>query len=151
MKYRHLDRDWAEDFAKPDQVNSALAKPASAILDRREAERVPLHSHVSYAIDEEACLSRGEGELHNLSKKGCRIIGEPVLVVGSTATIWLNLNDGKTPIRFPGSKVCWSDAHSFGVKFPPMTVEDRQRLQELVLKFATRRGSSQDHTAFRIA
>ena len=148
MKARHLDKDWAQKFAGLDLVNTTLAKNASASLDGREAERVPLYCHVSYASDAEA--SRGEGQLLNLSKQGCRIVG-PVLAVGSTATISLDLDDGKAPLDFTDVTVCWSDGYSFGVKFPSMTVEDRKRLQELILKFATLRGASQDHTAFRLA
>jgi PilZ domain-containing protein len=150
MKTRHLDKDWAQEVTGLDLVNVTINKNASAILDRREAERVPIHSHVTYASSAEACLCRGEGKLLNLSKKGCRIVG-PVLAVGSTATISLDLDDGKAPLDFTDVTVCWSDGYSFGVKFPSMTVEDRKRLQELILKFATLRGTSQDHTAFRLA
>ncbi len=130
--------------------NITINKNASAILDPREAERMPMHSLVTYASNAEACLCRGEGKLLNLSKKGRRIVG-PVLAVGSTATISLDLDDGKAPLDFADAAVCWSDGYSFGVKFPLMTVEDRKRLQELILKFATLRGASQDHTAFRLA
>ncbi|HZH48702.1 MAG TPA: PilZ domain-containing protein, partial [Nitrospira sp.] len=150
MKTRHLDKDWAQEVTGLDLVNVTINKNASAILDRREAERVPIHSHVTYASSAEACLCRGEGKLLNLSKKGCRIVG-PVLAVGSTATISLDLDDGKAPLNFTDVTVCWSDGYSFGVKFPSMTVEDRKRLQELILKLATLRGASQDHTAFRLA
>jgi hypothetical protein len=41
--------------------------------------------------------------------------------------------------------------YSLRLKFPSMSVEKRQRLQELALKFATLKGTSQDHTAFRLA
>src|SRR5689334_4931922 len=150
MKTRHLDKDWAQEVTGLDLVNVTINKNASAILDRREAERVPIHSHVTYASSAEACLCRGEGKLLNLSKKGCRIVG-PVLAVGSTATISLDLDDGKAPLDLTGITVCWSDGFSFGVKFPPMTAVNRQRVQELILKFATLRGASQDHTAFRLA
>lgn len=148
MKARHLDKYLVQEFASLDHVNTTLSKNASASLDGREAERVPLYCHVSYASDAEA--SRGEGQLLNLSKQGCRIVG-PVLAVGSTATISLDLDDGKAPLDVIGATVCWNDGYSFGVQFPPMTAVNRQRVQELILKFATLRGASQAHTAFRLA
>jgi PilZ domain-containing protein len=148
MKARHFDKYVVREFASPDHVNTTLSKNASANLDGREAERVPFYCHVSYASDAEEC--RGEGQLLNLSKTGCRIVGS-VLAVGSTATLSLDLDDGKAPLDLTGVTVCWNDGYSFGVKFPPMTAVNRQRVQELILKFATLRGASQDHTAFRLA
>jgi len=148
MKTRHLDRELAQELAEPRQVTTN--QPAT-ILDRREAERVPLHVHVFYASQETGCFSTGEGRLRNLSKNGCRIDGTSQVVAGSTLRILLDLADGKGPLCLSGATVVWSDGSSFGVKFPPMTLENRQRLQELVLKFATLRGTSPAHTAFRIA
>jgi len=71
--------------------------------------------------------------------------------IGSATTIILDLNDGKASLRIVGATVCWNDDYSFGVKFPLMPVEDRHRLQELVLKFATLKGTSDGHTEFRLA
>ena len=119
-------------------------------LDSREAQRVPFYFPVSYTSEDEARRSQRKGQLLDLSKKGCRILG-PVLTVGGTTTITLDLNDGKAALSVVGATVCWNDGYSFGVKFPSMPVEDRHRLQELVLKFATLKGTSQDHTAFRLA
>ena len=127
--------------------------PAShppAILDSREAQRVSFYCAVSYTSEDEARRSEKKGQLLDLSKKGCRILG-PVLGVGCTTTIMLDLNDGNAPLSIVRATVCWNDGYSFGVKFPAMPVEDRHRLQELVLKFATLKGTSQDHAAFRLA
>ena len=148
MKTRHLDRELAQELAEPRQVTT---NQAATILDRREAERVPLQVHVFYASEDKGCLFTGEGRLRNLSPKGCRTDGNSQVVAGSTLRILLDLDDGKGPLCLPGATVVWSDGPSFGVKFPLMTLENRQRLQELVLKFATLRGTSLKHTAFRIA
>jgi hypothetical protein len=43
-----------------------------------------------------------------------------------------------------------SDGESSGVRFPKLKADDRHRLQELVLRFATFQASSQQHTAFRL-
>src|SRR5690348_3086390 len=119
---------------------------STARLDSREAQRVPFYCPVSYTSADEACPSQQKGQLLDLSKKGCRILG-PVLDVGCTTSLVLELKDGKSPLHIVGATVCWHDGYSFGVKFPSMPVEDRHRLQELVLKFATVRGARQDRTA----
>src|SRR5262245_35304912 len=82
MGSRNSDRYLEQEFMRPDYVNNEAGKNPSAILDRREAERVPSTFHVSYESDEDASISRGEGQLLNLSKIGCRIVG-PALRVGS--------------------------------------------------------------------
>ena len=130
--------------------NDLPKRNSRATLDSRDAQRVPFYCPVSYTSEEEARPSQKNGQLLDLSKRGCRILG-PVLGVGCTTTIMLDLNDGNAPLSIVGATVCWNDGYSFGVKFPTMTVEDRHRLQELVLKFATHKGTSPDRTAFRLA
>ena len=149
MKATSRDRYLEQEFMRPDSVNHAPATNPAARLDRREAERVPLCGHVAYVSEEDGSFQR-EGRLLNVSMKGCRVVGS-VLGVGTAITISLQLGDGKPSLNLAGAMVRWEDGYSFGVKFPTIRGEDRQRLQELVLKFATRRGSSQDHTAFRLA
>ena len=119
-------------------------------LDRRQAQRVPLQVHVLYTSDQDTGPCDGEGRLRNLSKKGCQIVGSVRLARGSLVTLSLNLNDGQPPLCLPGTTVCWTEGDAFSVKFPPMTTDARQRLQQVVLKFATRREISRAHTAFRI-
>jgi hypothetical protein len=119
-------------------------------MDSREAQRVPFYSPVTYTSEEAARRSQNKGQLLDLSKKGCRILG-PVLGIGCTTTIMLDLNDGKASMTIVDATVCWNDGYSFGVKFPTLPVEDRHRLQELVLKFATLKGANKDRTTFRLA
>jgi hypothetical protein len=128
----------------------AASRKNASVLDRRDAERVPLRIYVSYVTDERMGLSRGQGWLVDLSKTGCKIAG-PALMLGTSATIVLYFQDEKDPLCVCGATVTWCDGESFGVRFPKLNAADRQRLQELILRFATLRGSSQDHTAFRLA
>ena len=148
MKSRHLDKYMAKVVVGLDASVEKLSN-ASSVLDRRDAERVPLDAAVSYVSDARMGLTRGEGRLEDLSKTGCKIIG-PLLMVGTTATLVIHLNDDKAPLSLSGVEVNWTDGESFGVRFPKLKAEDRQRLQELVLKFATFKLSSQSHTAFRL-
>jgi hypothetical protein len=146
MKGRHADKYMPETVAG---VRSAVRK-SGAVLDRRDAERVPLRIYVSYVTDERLGLSRGQGWLVDLSKTGCKISG-PALMLGTTATVVLYFQDERDPLCVCGAKVTWCDNESFGVRFPKLDAADRRRLQELILRFATSRGSSQEHTAFRLA
>jgi hypothetical protein len=72
-------------------------------------------------------------------------------MVGTTATIVLYFQDERDPLCVCDATVTWSNGECFGVRFPKLKSADRQRLQELVLRFATTRGSSEEHTAFRLA
>src|SRR6185437_4348016 len=87
---------------------------ARALLDRRDAERVPLHAHVSYVTDEGRGLSRGNGYLADLSKTGCKING-PVLMVGTCVNLVLDFHDEKDPLCISQATVTWSNGESFGV------------------------------------
>jgi hypothetical protein len=138
-----------QEFMRPDHSHLPLPKNPSAILDRRNAERVSLFSHVTY-MDATASDSLREGQLINLSIQGCRIVGVAPSV-GSTTTLSLDLEDGQQPIAISGATVSWKDDDSFGVRFPLLAVGERQRVQKCVLKFVTLHGVSAEHIAFRFA
>lgn len=147
MKSRQLDKYMPQAISGVS--NELPFRKAATVLDRRDAERVPLRTYVSYMTDEGKGLSRGQGWLVDLSKTGCKIAG-PVLMVGTSATLVLYFQDEKDPLCISDATVTWRDGESFGVRFPKLKGADRQRLQELVLRFATFRGRSQEHTAFRL-
>ena len=149
MKSRHLDKYMPkaiEGLEAPVEKHT----DASAVMDRRDAKRVPLSAPVFYVSDARMGLTKGEGRLEDLSKTGCKIIG-PLLMVGTIATLVIDLNDDRPALCLSGVEVTWSDGESFGVRFPKLRFEDRQRLQEMVLRFATFNGRSEDYTAFRLA
>ena len=129
---------------------SVPLRKTGTVLDRRDAERVPLRAYVSYVTDERIGLSRGQGWLVDVSKTGCKIVG-PMLMLGATVTLVLYFQDEKDPLCVCGATVTWCNDESFGVRFPRLNGVERQRLQELVLRFATLRGNSEEHTAFRLA
>lgn len=55
MKARYLDKYMPEALAGEKRP----ARRTGAVMDRRDAERVPLHTYVSYVTDERMGLSRG--------------------------------------------------------------------------------------------
>jgi hypothetical protein len=147
MRSHHLDKYMPEAILEVS--NKLQFRKAATVLDQRDAERVPLRTYVSYMTDEGKGLSRGQGWLVDFSKTGCKITG-PSLMVGASATLVLYFQDEKDPLCISDATVTWRDGESFGVRFPKLKGADRQRLQELVLRFATFRGHSQEHTAFRL-
>ena len=148
MKARHLDKYMPQVITG--MTSEGGSRRTAAYLDQRNAERVPIRAYVSYMTDARMGLSRGQGWLVDLSKTGCKITG-PVVMVGTTVTLVLYFSDEKDPLCITDATVTWSDGESFGVRFPKLKGGDRQRLQELVLKFATFQGRSEKHTAFRFA
>jgi len=131
--------------------SSVNLKKTHALLDRRDAERAPLNYRVTYTVDDEALAASGEGIVRELSKTGCKILSTSPLAVGVKLTLSLDLQDGKSPLCLVGAKVCWLEGNHFGVKFPTVTAQERQRLQHVILKHLTRSGSPQQRAAFRLA
>jgi len=142
------DRYLEQEFMRPDNLQHPLPNKPSAALDRRNAERVPLSSCVSYSIDE--TTFHRTGRLLNLSISGCRIVGASP-AIGTTTTISLELGDGNPSVVISGAMICWKQNDSFGVQFPPLSDEVRQRVKKCVLKFLTLQGASEEHVAFRFA
>ena len=151
MQLQLIHHDAQEEVKRRlDTLAEAPKRKERPMLDRRHAQRVPLHLHVLYTSDQDDIPYDGEGRVQNLSKKGCQIEGNVRLAQGSQVTLFLDLNDGQPPLCLPAATVCWTAGETFSVKFPPMTTDDRYRLQQIVLKFAAHREISRTHTAFRI-
>ena len=148
MKSRHLEKYMPEAISGV--AGDVGSRSNAAYLDRRDAERVPIGIQVFYVTEPPLSCSRGQGRLVDLSKTGCKIIG-PVLPAGSTVTLVLDLDDDKDPLCISGATVTWTQSEAFGVRFHKLRGEERQRLQWLVLRYATFRGRSQKHAAFRLA
>jgi hypothetical protein len=143
---RYLEDDWGGEIRVP---------PASrtAELDRRNTHRVALKAGVTYVV-EGSGGDRGSGangQLIELSQEGCRIVGSHPVVAGNSLTLSIKFSDGHPALCLCGAKVCWIEGHNFGVKFAKLTDNERQRVQNLVWKFASKAAESEDHTGFRFA
>jgi PilZ domain-containing protein len=142
MKSRQLDKG----KSGAESIQHGLAPR----IDRRNDERVPLQVYVSYFTDEWTGLCRGQGWLVDLSKTGCKILG-PVLTVGTSVTLVFYFQDEKDPLCVSDTTVTWCDGESFGVRFPRLKAQERQRVRELASKYATFHGRSRERTVFRLA
>jgi PilZ domain-containing protein len=148
MKSRDLDKGLSD--AITGVYHPVSQRRIGALLDRRDAQRAPLQVYVSYFTDERMGLSRGQGWLVDLSKTGCKIMG-PVLMPGTSVTLVFYFQDEKDPLCVSNTTVTWCDGESFGVRFPRLKAQERQRVHELVLKYATFHGRSRERTVFRLA
>lgn len=125
-------------------------KKAHALLDRRYAERAPVHYRISYAGEKDVAGGRYEGTLRNLSKTGCQVMSLNPPALGSRITLTLELLDGEPPLCLAGTTVCRVAGHVFGAKFAPLTSEARKRIQATIFKRVTLADSPRQRAAFRI-
>ena len=123
---------------------------AHAPLDRRYAERVPIHYRVTYLGTEGARLIKTEGSLRDLSQTGCKVLGTLLPTLGSTFTVTLHLDDGHAPLCLTDATVSWIKGSMFAVRFPKLAEEERKRIQGVIWKHVTLSPSKNDRTAFRI-
>ena len=121
-----------------------------ALLDRRDAERVPVRCRVSYSEQKDARIVTEEGTLKDLSKTGCKILGATTSSLGSRITLLLDLEDGQAPMRLTDVLVSWTAKDSFAVRFPKLSPDERKRLQEVIFKNISRSSLDDQRTAFRI-
>ena len=141
--HRYLEHNWA---STGELERTSTSGPAA--LDRRGTHRVAVEASVTYHGDH---CSHGEGRLVELSKEGCRIVGSRPVPGGSTLTLSITFSDGQPPLHLSAAKVCWAERNTFGVRFAELKASERQRLQQVVWRFATRKGESDDHTEYRLA
>ncbi len=144
--HRYLDQDWGSIGEV-----QATSTPRPTDLDRRRTQRVALQASVTYTSEGDQPSSHGEGQLIELSKEGCRIAVKGPIPTGCALKLSINFSDGHPPLSLCGIKVCWREGNTFGVKFAELPEHERQRLQQLIWKFASRKGESDEHTGFRFA
>lgn len=123
---------------------------AHAPLDRRYAERVPIHYRVTYLGTEGARLIKTEGSLRDLSQTGCKVLGTLLPTLGETLTVTLHLDDGHAPLCLTDATVSWIKGSVFAVRFPKLTEDERKRIQGVIWKHVTVSPSKNHRTAFRI-
>lgn|SRR5262245_14758580 len=136
---------------KPHNLDLGIdARKAHALLDRREAERVSIECQVTYTPEDGLGGGSQVGTLRDLAKTGCQILSVQPPATGSRITLTLHLPDGQTPMCLVGTTVCQVKGNVFGVQFPPLTSDERRRLQTVIFQRATRGESSGKRAAFRI-
>ena len=126
-------------------------KTTHVALDRRDAERAPIHYRATYTGSDGARLVKTEGSLRDLSTTGCKILGTFLPPLGTTLTITLYFEDGRPPLCLMDATVSWIKGSIFAVRFPKLAGEQRKRIQDVILKHITLSPSTSQRAAFRIA
>ena len=108
-------------------------KKSDIAIERRQAVRVLAPLPITYIDEGAEPTSLLTGLSRDLSETGCQIIC-PLPPEGRRITLILDLKDGRPPLNLADTNVRWSAAHQFGVMFPEMTAEDRQRLRKIIQK-----------------
>jgi hypothetical protein len=95
--HRYLDQDWGSTGAV-----QATSAPRATDLDRRSTQRVALQASVTYTSEGDQSSSHGEGQLIELSKEGCRIVGSSAVLSGGLLSLSINLGDGHLALCLAG-------------------------------------------------
>ncbi len=136
---------------KAEQTRFSRLNEAFTALDRRYAERVPVHMKVMYSCETGPRLMKAEGSLINLCKTGCKILVSTPPPAGTRITLFLYIPDGMPPLCLTGTSVTWVAGTTFAARFPKLTDEERKRVQMMIWKHATLTKAKQPRTAFRFA
>lgn len=143
---RYLEDHWGSSGELQVRPTSRTAE-----LDSRNTHRVALEATVTYVAGSEGDQSsHGDGQLIGLSQEGCRIVGSHPVIAGSSLTVSINFSDGHPALCLRGVTVCWIEGNTFGVKFAKLTDHERQRVENLVWKFASK-AAENEGTGFRFA
>jgi len=76
--------------------------------------------------------SAGEGVVQELSRMGCRIIGNGPVVVGETLSVWLSLPTSQKSLFTERTTVQWVKGLEFGLAFQRLRLREVDRLQHLL-------------------
>jgi hypothetical protein len=132
------------------ELNMNTRSAAHDPLDRRYAERVPIHYRATYTGTEGARFINAEGSLKDLSKTGCKILGTMLPALGGNLAVTLHLEDGLAPLHLTDATVSWIKGSVFAVRFPKLTEEERKRIQGVIWKHVKLSPSKNHRAAFRI-
>ena len=88
--------------------------------------------------------------MKDLSQTGCKILGVAPSPLVSRLTLLLDLENGQAPMLLTDVIVSWISKDSFAVKFPKLSVDEREQLQDVIWKNISVSSLDDRRTAFRI-
>lgn len=98
-------------------------------MDKRQYPRFPAKFHSSFTS---VTMVSGEGEVVDLSLRGCCVECKTSVHPGSTVTIRVNTLSEEPPITILEAVVRWTRASRFGIEFLSLAPEEWARLQHTV-------------------
>lgn len=91
--------------------------------------------------------SAGEGVVQELSRMGCRIIGNGPVFVGETLSVWLSLLTSQKSLFTERTTVQWVKGLEFGLAFGRLQLREVDRLQHLLDALSHNSGSHSEPPA----
>lgn len=98
-------------------------------MEHRQHTRFPVLFSSSFSSIN---LVKGEGNVVDLSIRGCRIFSLTEVKVGTALQLAMQVSKQDPPIRVTQAVVRWCRGSSFGLEFVSLSEEAWPRLQQLV-------------------
>jgi hypothetical protein len=104
-------------------------KPHRKLIgESRASERVPIQCSIVLASG----IQVGEGQVLNMSDRGCLVESSVSVKAGDYLQLRLSLPESEPSMRVSRAAVCWAQGFRFGVEFLGMEEKDRARLNRFV-------------------
>ena len=98
-------------------------------MDKRQHPRFPARFHSSFTS---VAVVRGEGEVIDLSQRGCCVVCKTAVHPGGTITLRVHVLPDEPLITIQEAVVRWTREGRFGVEFVSLIPEEWARLQHTV-------------------
>src|SRR5262245_42930104 len=98
-------------------------------MEQRKHPRFPVQFRSSFSSIN---LVSGEGNLADLSIRGCRVHSPVEVKPGTVLQLRIDVSSGEPPIRVSQALVRWYRDGGFGVEFSNLTPDEWARLQHVV-------------------
>ena len=105
-------------------------------MDHRQHPRFPVLFSSSFSS---ANLVRGEGNVVDLSGRGCRIFSQTEVKVGTTLQLAIHVSKQDEPIQVTQAVVRWYRDRAFGLEFMSLAPDSWSRLQQKVKELERQR------------
>lgn len=98
-------------------------------MEHRQHPRFPVQFRSSFSS---ANVVSGEGNLSDLSIRGCRVFSITEVKPGTTLELRIEISDDEPPIQIKQAIVRWYRGSEFGLEFVSLTPDEWARLQHVV-------------------
>ena len=98
-------------------------------MEHRQHPRFPVQFRSSFSS---ANIVSGEGNLVDLSIRGCRILSATAVKAGTTLQLRVDMSGDQPPIQVKQAVVRWCRDRGFGLEFVSLAPDEWARLQQVV-------------------
>lgn len=105
-------------------------------MEQRKDTRFPVEFRSSFSS---ANVVSGDGTLHDLSIRGCRVFSLIDVKPGTALQLRIHTSDDEPPIQISQAVVRWCRAGSFGCEFVNLSPDEWARLHHVIRELEQRR------------